>query len=185
MSFLLLMASVAAVTWVLRAVLGRGIGRGSDLRTAMRIGAAGAFLFTGVDHFVSGETRYLGMMPAFFGDLRMPLIWFTGVAELAGAVGLLVPLRVFRVLKLPNLRRWAGIGLAILLAFLVIANVHVAIEGGGVEGFAFGAWYFWVRPFFQPLIALWVLYGAEVIGKERRRGGAPSPPLRDQAGPAR
>jgi len=81
-------------------------------------------------------------------------------------VGLLVPLRVYRGLKVPDLRYWAGIGLAVLLAFLVIANVHVAIQGGGVEGFAFGAWYFWLRPFFQPLIALWVLYAAGVI----RRG---------------
>ncbi len=164
MSFLLLMTSVAALAWLLRAAFGAG----KDLRTAMRLGAAAAFLFTGVDHFLSTETRYLPMMPGFFGDLRAPLIWLTGVAELAGAVGLLVPLGVYRRLKLPDLRYWAGIGLAVLLAFLVIANVHVAIQGGGVEGFAFGAWYFWLRPLFQPLIALWVLYAAGVIRRDGR-----------------
>lgn len=180
MSFLLLMASVAAVVWLLRALSGRG----RDLRTAMRVGAAAAFTFTGIDHFLSGETRYLPMMPGFFGDLRMPLIWFTGAAEIAGALGLLVPLRLFAASKLPNLRRWAGIGLAVLLAFLVIANVHVALQGGGVEGFSFGAWYFWLRPFFQPLIALWVLYGAGVIGKERASDDASeSSPAEPKAAP--
>ena len=36
-----------------------------------------------------------------------------------------------------------------------------------MDGLAFGQWYFWLRPAFQPLIILWVLYSAGVIpGKQ-------------------
>jgi uncharacterized membrane protein len=174
MSVLLLMASIAALVWLFSAVFRRA----TDRRTAMRFGTAGAFLFTGVDHFLSSETRYLPMMPEFFGDLRLPLIWFTGVAEIAGALALLLPLRVDEALKLPNLRRWAGLSLSVMLGFLVIANVHVALQGGGVEGLAFGAWYFWLRPLLQPLIILWVLYAAGVIGQ------TPSSPPKVSHGPS-
>lgn len=171
MSFLGLMATAAALGWLLRMALGRP----TDLRTAMRLGAAAAFLFTGVDHFVSDQARYLPMMPEFFGDWRLPLIWLTGAAEIAGAVGLLVSPRLCSRLRLPNLRYWAGLGLGVMLGFLVIANINVALTGGGVEGLPFGQWYFWLRPALQPLIIAWVLYAAGVIG------GAPG----DARAPAR
>ena len=87
MSFLLLMAAAAAMGWLASFVLRRPM----NLRDAMRIGAAGAFLFTGVDHFISTDTRYLPMMPAFFGPLlgrwccslgrrRSPAPWLAGAA---------------------------------------------------------------------------------------------------------
>lgn len=163
MSFLLLMSTIAAIVWLTRMILTRQ----NDLRTAMRFGAAGAFLFTGTDHFLSAESRYLPMMPDFFGSASLPLIWLTGAAEIAGAIALLVPLEWYARLRLPNLRYWAGIGLTVMLAFLVIANINVAMKGNGVEGINAGDWYFWTRPFFQPLIMLWVLYAANVIGRRR------------------
>lgn len=163
MSFLLLMAVIAAAGW-----LGCRLFRvNHSVRTHMRVGAAGAFLFTGVDHFLSAKERYLPMMPEFFEPFSLWLIWFTGAAEIAGAVGMLVPLTVYARLGLPDLRYWAGAGLSGMLALLVIANVNVAMKGGGVEGMAFGDWYFWLRPLFQPLIILWVLYAAGVIGVRR------------------
>ena len=159
MSFLLFMAAAATVSWLGSFVVRRPL----KLRDAMRCGAAGAFLFTGVDHFISADTRYLPMMPALFGSLARPLVLFTGAAEMAGAIGLLVPMRAYRQLGLPNLRHAAGVALAVMLSFLVIANINVAINGGGVDGLAFAPWYFWVRPLFQPLIILWVLYSAGVL----------------------
>lgn len=163
MSFLLLMAAAAAMGWLVSFVLRRPM----NLRDAMRVGAAGAFLFTGVDHFLSAETRYLPMMPAFFGHLAPPLVLFTGAAEIAGAIGLLVPLSAYGRLGLPNLRHAAGVALAVMLVFLVTANVNVAIKGGGVDGLAFGQWYFWLRPVFQPFIIFWVLYAAGVIASKQ------------------
>ena len=163
MSFLLLMAAAAATGWSISFMLRRPM----NLRDAMRVGAVGAFLFTGVDHFISADTRYLPMMPAFFGSLARPLVLFTGAAEIAGAIGLLVPLSAHKRLGLPNLRHAAGVALAVMLVFVVIANVNVAIKGGGVDGLAFNQWYFWLRPVFQPLIILWVLYAAGVMpGKQ-------------------
>jgi uncharacterized membrane protein len=143
----------------------------------MRFGAAGAFPFTGTDHFMSAQSRYLPMMPDFFGSASLPLIRFTGAAEIAVAIALLVPLGLYARMKLPNLRYWAGIGLAVMLAFLVIANVNVAIEGTGVAGISAGEWYFWTRPLFQPVIMLWVLYAAGVIGRRRRATNDLSRPL--------
>ena len=163
MSFLLLMAIASAMSWLASFVLRRPM----SLRDAMRVGAVGAFLFTGVDHFLNVDTRYLPMMPTFFGGLARPLVLFTGAAEIAGAVGLLVPLSVYKHLGWPNLRHAAGVALAVMLVFLVIANVNVAIRGGGVDGLAFGQWYFWLRPVFQPFIILWVLYAAGVIPSEQ------------------
>lgn len=166
MSFLLLMAVVAAVSW-----LGcRAFRVSRPVRTHMRMGAAGAFLFTGVDHFVNANERYVPMMPDFFEPFSLWLVWLTGAAELAGAIGLLVPLAVYARLGLPDLRYWAGIGLAVMLALVVIANVNVAIKGSGVDGIGFGDWYFWLRPFFQPLIILWVLYAAGVVGVRQATG---------------
>lgn len=170
MSFLLLMSVVAVVdALVQKTRSGRW-----ELRRAMRHGMVGGFLFTGVDHFVHDTERYLPMMPPWFEPLSLELVWFTGAAELAGAIGLLLPPRLYRRLGLPDLRRAAGIGLALLLSVVVVANVHVALSGATVDGLPFGAWYYWMRPFLQPLIVLWALYAGNVIGA-RRTGVAARP----------
>ena len=40
----------------------------------------------------------------------------------------------------------------------------------------FGAWYFWLRPAFQPLLVWWVLYAVGVVGAPgRARGPRPQP----------
>jgi uncharacterized membrane protein len=52
------------------------------------------------------------------------LVTFTGIAELVGAVGLLVPI----------VSRWAAVGLALLLVALFPANVHAARAGLILKG---------------------------------------------------
>jgi len=173
MSFLALMTTLATMAWLAGLILRRPLG----LRDAMRLGAAGAFLLTGVDHFLSVDSRYLPMMPAFFGASARPLVLFTGAAELAGALGLLIPLATCARLGLPKLRRAAGLALALLLVALVMANINVAIQGERVEGFDFGRWYYWLRPACQPVIIYWVLYAAGVVR------AAPSP-AREASGQA-
>ena len=133
-----------------------------DVRGAFRHGLAGGFLLTGVDHFVHTQERYVPMMPPFLSSAATELVYVTGVAEMLGALGLVVPLAVYRRLGLPNLRRWAGFGLIALLASVVMANINVAVQGGSVEGMEVGAWYTWLRPFLQPVIMLWVLYAAGI-----------------------
>ncbi len=96
--------------------------------------------------------------------------WFTGAAELAGAIGLLLPPGVYHRLGLPDLRRAAGIGLALLLSLVVVANVHVALTGATVDGLPFGTWYYWLRPFLQPVIIAWALYAAGVAPRQLHDG---------------
>jgi uncharacterized membrane protein len=170
MSFLLLMIALSALAYVPQWLLGDR----RDYRMAMRHGMAGGFVFTGIDHFVHGHSRYVPMLPEFMADHAVELVYFTGAMELAGAIGLVIPLAVYSRLGLPNLRKWAGIGLAIMLAFLVIANIHVALQGGRVQGLEFGDWYYYLRPFFQPIFMLWALFVSGVIGSGETRVSAPS-----------
>jgi uncharacterized membrane protein len=93
------------------------------------------------------------MLPGFV-PLPRETVLFTGFCEIAGALGLLVP----------RLRWLAGIMLAIYFACVFPANIRNAIEGGaGVAGLPAGAWYYWARLPFQPLVIWWALRAAEVI----------------------
>jgi uncharacterized membrane protein len=63
------------------------------------------------------------MMPAWI-PRPMALIYFTGVCEIAGALGLL----------LPNLRQAAGIALIVFFIVVFPANVKAARSGVGMGG---------------------------------------------------
>lgn len=147
-----------------------------DRRTALRHGLAAGFVFTGVDHFVHTQERYVPMIPDFLAGAATALVYVTGVAEVAGAVGLVVPLAVYRRLGLPNLRWWAGVGLTVLLAVMVAANINVAMQGSAVEGLDAGPVYAWVRPLLQPVIMAWALYAGEVWPRRRMGHETPPPP---------
>ncbi len=87
------------------------------LSGALRAGVAAMFVVTGVVHFVYLRADLEQMVPPVFGD---PSFWvtFTGIAELAGAVGIL----------LKPTRRWAAAGLALLLVAVFPANVYAALN---------------------------------------------------------
>jgi uncharacterized membrane protein len=86
---------------------------------ALRGGLAAMFTFTGVSHFGAFGMRddLVAIVPP---GLPMPelLVTVTGVLELAGAVGLLVPL----------VRQWAAVGLSALLLAIFPANVFKAMD---------------------------------------------------------
>lgn len=164
MEVLILMLVVSGIAYLPQRIFGDR----TDYRMALRHGMAGGFLFTGIDHFLTPE-RYLPLMPAFLSAYTLEINTISGIAELAGAIGLVVPLAVYRRLGLPNLRRWAGIGLALLLAVIVIGNINVALQGTQVQGIPFGRWYYVLRPFLQPIFIIWALYAAGVIGQRDHR----------------
>lgn len=164
MSFLVLICIGAGLTWTLSHWFRQSL----DVRGAMRWGMGLGFIFTGVDHFVSGATRYVPMMPAMLAEHALVWVYATGAAELAGGIGLLVPLAVYQRLGLPNLQRQVGIWLAVLLACVVMANINVAMLGKSVQGLDFGAWYFWIRPLFQPVFIVWALYCVGVWPRSAR-----------------
>ena len=171
MEVLVLMLVLSGIAYLAQYALGDR----RDVRMALRHGMAGGFIFTGLDHFLTLE-RYVPLMPAFLAPYAVELVYLSGIAELAGAVGLLVPLALYRRLGLPDLRRWAGIGLAVMLAVVVIANINVAVNGLEVQGLPFGRWYYWFRLLLQPIFIVWALYAGGVIGRQRRTavGARPS-----------
>ncbi len=167
MAILALMMVLSAIAYLPQIAFGNR----RDVRMALRHGMAGGFIYTGIDHFVTVE-RYRSMLPEMLHAYSLELVYVSGVAELAGALGLVIPLAVYRRLGLPSLRAWAGIGLALLLSVIVIANINVAIQGTQVQGLAFGAWYNWIRPFLQPILIAWALYASGAVGSgERNRSG--------------
>jgi uncharacterized membrane protein len=87
------------------------------------------------------------------------VILFTGVAEIAGAVGLI----------LPRLRRAAGIGLALYAVLVFPANIQHAIMDLGLADPDLGWAYHGPRLVFQPVIVWWALWVGEVIDWPFRR----------------
>lgn len=122
----------------------------------MRLGMAVALLLIGSDHLLTPQ-RYLPMMPDFL-PYHLELVLFTGLCELAGAVGLL----------LPRWRRWAALALALYFVCVFPANIKNALDGLNVEGLPAATWYYWLRLPMQPLIVLWALYAGELIGRRHR-----------------
>jgi uncharacterized membrane protein len=133
----------------------------------MRVAMALALFLVGADHWLNPE-RYLPMMPPWI-PLHLELVLFTGAAEIAGGFGLLIG----------EVRRLAGVMLAIYFVAVFPANIHNALHGLAVDGLPQAAWYYWARLPFQPLAIWWGLYAAEVIrwpsaSSFRRRVRAPS-----------
>ena len=130
----------------------------------MRAGMAFGLLLFGADHLAT-PALYLAMLPEAVPFPRS-VVAFTGLCEIAGAFGLLVP----------RFRRLAGSMLALYFVCVFPANIRNALTGGaGVEGLSGApAWYFHVRLLSQPLAVWWALRAAEVIdwpAAARRRGG--------------
>ncbi len=111
------------------------------------------------------------MMPGFL-PYPLELVLLTGLCELAGAIGLL----------LPRWRRWAAMALALYFVCVFPANIKNALNGLSVDGLPSTRWYYWLRPPFQLLILLWALCAGELIGR-RTAGEAASKP-REQGTPA-
>ena len=90
---------------------------------AVRIGLAVMFMFTGASHFSSLRTDLAAMIPPPFTG-SVGIVYVTGVLELAGAVGLLVP-KIYRV---------AALCLVVMLLALFPANVFAAANGVTLRG---------------------------------------------------
>ncbi|MEV4758028.1 DoxX family protein [Micromonospora sp. NPDC049559] len=85
---------------------------------ALRVGLALMFLVTASAHFVKLRADLVAMVPPALPRPEL-LVTVTGLLELAGAVGLLIPAT----------SRWAAAGLALLLLAMFPANVSAARRG--------------------------------------------------------
>lgn len=112
---------------------------------------AAVFVFMGVNHFLPKTKRGMrAMIPPSLRRPRMPspafLVAFTGVAELAGAAGLLAPW--------PLLRLLTGIALVVFLVLVFPANSYASEHR---EKFGAAAIPFWPRYVGQLVLIALVL----------------------------
>jgi uncharacterized membrane protein len=92
-------------------------GRFATWPGALSAGVATTFILTGSSHFFGLREELVRMVPPAFGDPRF-WVTLTGMAEIAGALGLLVPAT----------RRLAAAGLVVLLIAVFPANVHALAQ---------------------------------------------------------
>ena len=125
--------------------------RASPARRWGRGALALLFVGAGVLHFVRPEI-YLRIMPPALPAPRL-LVLLSGVAEVAGGLGLL----------LPATRRAAGWGLLALLAAVFPANVYMVGLAGALH---IPAWVLWARLPLQPLL-MWLVWRAAGLASAR------------------
>jgi len=120
-----------------------------DYRLSARIAMAAMLLFTAMAHFAF--TRGMEMMLPDFVPFKRTMVYITGVAELTGAVGLL-------------LNAWFALaGLMLILLFMIMlpANIHAALkcinyEKGTLDGK--GPGYLWFRVPLQFFFIAWIYF---------------------------
>ena len=106
-----------------RLVLSRVLAPFRSSTTSLRWALAAMFLLTASAHFGSRRPDLVRMVPPPFPEPEL-LVTLTGIAEVLGAAGLL----------LPRTAPWAAGALALLLVALFPANVHAAREGLTIGG---------------------------------------------------
>ncbi|MGW0248790.1 DoxX family protein [Nocardia goodfellowii] len=121
---------LAVPALLFRALGAFGAGRFASWRSSAIHGLAVLLLMTGSAHFVPDSVTVLpshddlvAMVPGFmpFADF---LVYLTGVVELAGAIGLLIPAT----------RPVAGLVLALLFVLMLPANIHAALDDIPLNG---------------------------------------------------
>ncbi len=107
------------------------------------VAAALLFLFTGTLHFVKADTFVQIVPPAL--PAKALLVAVSGVAELAGGIGLLIP----------QTRAAAVYGLIALLLAVFPANLYMAIDHEHFAAFS-PAWVLYARLPVQLLLIAWI-----------------------------
>lgn len=125
----------------------------------LRTLAAVAFVAAGLNHF-RNPAFYESIVPPRFPSPKS-LVAISGVAEIAGGLGLLFP----------RTRRAAGWGLIALLIAVFPANLYMALRP---ERFSLPPWLLWAR---LPLQAVFIAWIWSVSGLQRKN-------LAPQGGPS-
>jgi uncharacterized membrane protein len=121
------------------------------------------FMGAGAAHF-RATGAYLAIVPSALPWPRA-MVLISGVAEIAGGAGLLVP----------RWRRAAGLGLILLLAAVWPANWKMALDAAGDAGWR--PLLLWARLPLQIPLAVWVWWAARVPPTPMR-GATPGRPAR-------
>jgi uncharacterized membrane protein len=113
-----------------------------------RLSLALVFMFTASGHFAKSRPMS-DMLPSWVPG-RLQIVYATGVLEIAGAIGLLVP-RVHRV---------AGMCLIAFLVAVFPANIYAARKRVDIGGHAEGPAYLLARAPLQLLLVAWTYWFA-------------------------
>ena len=120
-------------------------------RFVMRFIMAAFYLAAGIFHITSPQ-GFIRIVPSFV-PWPVEVVWLTGVAEIAGAIGLM----------LPHLQKAAGIGLALYAICVFPANINHAINQIDVGVLPNSWWYHAPRFALQPVLVWWALFCSEVV----------------------
>ncbi len=113
------------------------------MKTALRWLLTVAMVGAGLNHFLAPATD-VAMMPAAL-PAHLALVYVSGVAEIAGGLGLI----------LPATRRAAAWGLVLLLVAVLPANVNMAINHLPLGGRQVPSWALWARLPLQAVLIAW------------------------------
>ena len=115
------------------------------MKDAWRVLLAGFFVVAGLMHFVVPGV-YVRIVPPALPSPQL-LVAVSGIAEILGGLGLLVPWT----------RRMAAWGLVILLVAVFPANIYMAVAHLPFAGFFGKSWVQWLRLPLQIPMIVWAL----------------------------
>lgn len=136
----------------------------SMLRFLVRLLLATLFLFAGTVH-LRNPAFFLPIMPPVI-PYPIPCIVISGVFELLGGLGLLIPLRLIQILT--------GWGLTLLLLAVFPANIYMAVAHVKIHGLP-PEWLAWARLPLQPLFIVGVLWVTGIWPVNCIKGKEPKP----------
>lgn len=108
------------------------------------VAAALLYVTAGVLHF-RYPGSYVKIVPPFMPQ-RLAMVYVSGMAEIAGGIGLLIP----------PLRRAAAWGLVALLIAVFPANIYMAVDRAAAGRLP--VWLLWARLPVQSVLVWWVLW---------------------------
>lgn len=114
---------LVVVTLVARAIGQVGVAPLRDWAASVRVGLAVMLLFTAAAHFNSMRADLIAMVPPYVPNPGL-MVTITGICEILGAIGLLVP----------RTRRIAAYALIVFLIAVLPANIHAAQAGVTLRG---------------------------------------------------
>lgn len=104
------------------------------------------YLAAGINHFVMPDFYY-PLIPDYLGN-KPTLNILSGIAEIAGAIGLMIPAT----------RKWAAYGIVAMLIAFLPTHIYMITDADQLqsEGFALPVWAAWVRLLIiHPLLIGW------------------------------
>ncbi len=119
------------------------------MKAALRWVLTCVLVTTGVLHFTAAD-EFIRMVPR---ALPWPalLVYVSGVAEIAGAVGL----------QFEHVRKWAAWGLVALFVAVFPANVNMAVNHISPTAMHLAPWQLWARLPFQAVFIAWAWWCRE------------------------